>query len=60
MLGMREIAITALRSVEGHDEAVGEAVVEAFVALVDAMLHGEQPRDLADHAAHLGEAGVDL
>ena len=60
MLGVREITVAVLRGVEGHDEAVGEAVVEAFVALVDAMLHGEQPGDLADHAAHLGEAGVDL
>ena len=60
MLRVREIAVAALRGIEGHDEPVREAVVEAFVALVDAVLHGEQSGDLADHAAHLGEAGVNL
>ena len=60
VLGVREIAVSAQRGVEGHDEPVREAVVEAFVALVDAVLHGEQPGNLANHATHLGEALVDL
>ncbi len=60
VLRVREVFVAALGRVEGHDETVREAVVQAFVALVDAVLHGEQPGDLADHAAHLGETAVDL
>ncbi len=59
MFRVREVFVAALGRVEGHDEAVREAVVEAFVALVDAVLHGEESGDLADHAPHLGEAAVD-
>jgi hypothetical protein len=36
-----------------------EAIVQAFIALVHAMLHGEEAGDLADHAAHLREAVID-
>jgi len=56
---VREVFVAALGRVEGHDEAVRETVVQAFVALVDAVLHGEEAGDLPNHAAHLGEAAVD-
>jgi len=59
VLRVREVFVAALGRVEGHDETVREAVVQAFVALVDAVLHGEEAGDLADHAAHLGEAMFD-
>ena len=57
---MGQIRVAARVGVEGHDEAVGESVVEAFRAVVGAVLHREQAGDFSDHAAHLGETIVDL
>ena len=59
MLRVREVGVAALRGIKGHDEAVRKAVIQTFVALVHAMLHGEEPRDLTDHATHFGKALFD-
>jgi len=53
---VREVGVAALRGIKGHDKPVRKAVIQAFIALIDAMLHGEEPRDLTDHATHLGKA----
>jgi len=58
MLRMRKVFVAALGRIEGHDEAMREAVVQAFIALVHAMLHGQEARNLADHPAHLREAAI--
>lgn len=60
MFGVGKVGVAAGGGVEGHDEAVGEAVIEAFGAFVGAVFHVEEAGDLADHAFHLGEAIVDL
>jgi len=59
VLGVREVGVAALGRVKGHDETMREAVVQAFIALIHAMLHREEPGNLADHAAHLRETMID-
>lgn len=58
VLRVREIGVPALRRIKGHDKAMRETIVEAFVTLVDAMLHGEESGDFTDHAAHFRKALV--
>src|SRR6476620_1573853 len=60
MLGMRQIGIAARAVVEGHDEAVREAVIEAFRAVVGTVLHREESWNPPDHRTHFREAFVDL
>jgi Xaa-Pro aminopeptidase len=60
VLRVRQIFIAALGGVEAHDEAVSEAVVEAFIALIRAVFDAEKARDLTDHAREFAEAFVDL
>ena len=57
---MRQVSIAAFRAVEGHDEAVGEAFVEAFAALVRAVLETDDSENPALHAFECLEAFVDF
>ena len=57
---MRQIGVATLKGIEGHDETVGELFIEAFVALVGAVLNVKQAGDLADHTLQFDKAMVDL
>lgn len=48
VLGMGQISVAASGGADGHDEAVGESVIEAFRAVIGAVLHREQAGDFAD------------
>lgn len=60
VLRVGQVFIAALGSIEAHDEAMCEVIVEAFIALIRAVFDGEKARDFTDHAHEFAEAFIDL